>query len=218
MGTINGVLVERVKKLTLLVQRITELLDDADPLRAELRRTSVAFFSQISLIAKDGLPESPQVVRNTLKQVCSCLKKTSYLPALRGVRVDVLEKSYGLFQEYLPSSDHKNVRKETLVEVKSDSIPAPLNDRQKYILEFAIKHQKFQLKDIAEHFPSFSEKTIRNDLLVLCDHCFISRFGIAPRSYYGVVNGTESVMNGAALDSQHTEVPVFDAVLSRSSS
>lgn len=69
--------------------------------------------------------------------------------------------------------------------VIATSVSAPIgNDRQKRILDFFALRRRAQLKDILVLFPGISEKTIRNDLSLLCKVGNLRRVGLAPRSHY----------------------------------
>jgi len=95
-----------------------------------------------------------------------------------------------------------------------------LPDRQRLILQFAKFKNRFQLKDLMAEFPSYSEKTIRNDLGMLCERRLVGRFGIAPRSYYEVTHhaviqdyrmermriGAETTIAGSKTSVEHAEV------------
>src|SRR3989344_906198 len=59
-----------------------------------------------------------------------------------------------------------------------------LPDRQRHIFILMREQKQATLKDICKLFPNLSEKTVRNDLNVLCERRLIQRLGVAPRSYY----------------------------------
>ena len=59
-----------------------------------------------------------------------------------------------------------------------------LPDRQRHIFILMREKRRSSLKEICQVFPNLSEKTIRNDLNILCDKGLIQRVGVAPRSYY----------------------------------
>lgn len=59
-----------------------------------------------------------------------------------------------------------------------------LPDRQRHIFILMREKRRSSLKEICQLFPGLSEKTIRNDLNVLCERGLIQRVGVAPRSYY----------------------------------
>lgn len=58
------------------------------------------------------------------------------------------------------------------------------NDRQKRLLDFFALRRRAQLKDLLALFPDISEKTVRNDLAMLCRSGQLRRVGLAPRSHY----------------------------------
>lgn len=64
-----------------------------------------------------------------------------------------------------------------------------LNTRQEKILTFMSETKQSGLKDILRLFNGVGEKTIRNDLNVLCANGKLQRYGTAPRSFY-VLTGT----------------------------
>jgi len=75
------------------------------------------------------------------------------------------------------------------VEEPSFSPKTNLNTRQEKILTFMQGTRKSGLKDILRLFNGVGEKTIRNDLNVLCANGKLQRYGTAPRSFY-VLTGT----------------------------
>ena len=70
----------------------------------------------------------------------------------------------------------------------------PLSDRQQSIISFAKEKKVFKLRDLDCVFPALSEKTIRNDLVALCDHGFIERKGTPPQSHYRIVEHAVNVL------------------------
>ena len=59
-----------------------------------------------------------------------------------------------------------------------------LPDRQRHIFILMREKRRSSLKEICQVFPNLSEKTIRNDLNILCERGLIQRVGVAQRSYY----------------------------------
>ncbi len=224
--------IEKIKKLTLLVQNVLDFVEGQDSLRADLHRESVAFFSNTNLASKEALSVSPEALLKNLDNICGYLGFVRQLPCLKDVKVDILEASYKGIAEHLasllggaashvsdlPSNAHHEISEKSntadlsdriLSKAQKDLAPNPLSDRQQFILRFAGSHKKFQLKELISHFPSLSEKTIRNDLLALCDHGLVQRYGKAPRSYYEITVHAESVSCGTEQILEHTESFVF---------
>lgn len=56
--------------------------------------------------------------------------------------------------------------------------------RQRRILDFFTLRRRAPLKEVLQLFPDVSEKTIRNDLSLLCQQGQLRRVGLAPRSHY----------------------------------
>lgn len=61
------------------------------------------------------------------------------------------------------------------------------SNRQRRILDFLTLRRRAQLKEVLQLFPDVSEKTIRNDLSLLCQQGQLRRIGMAPRSHYALV-------------------------------
>ncbi|MEK7120274.1 MAG: DeoR family transcriptional regulator, partial [Patescibacteria group bacterium] len=51
---------------------------------------------------------------------------------------------------------------------------------------------EFQLKDVLNEFPNFNEKTVRNDLKVLCESGVLERNGAGRSSVYKVIRQTSN--------------------------
>lgn len=51
---------------------------------------------------------------------------------------------------------------------------------------------EFQLKDVLNEFPNFNEKTVRNDLKVLCESGILERNGAGRSSVYKVIRQTSN--------------------------
>ena len=60
----------------------------------------------------------------------------------------------------------------------------PFTERQKQILNYFTLNTKLQLKHILKDFQQISEKTVRNDLKVLCQSNIIKRTGQGKASFY----------------------------------
>jgi len=61
-----------------------------------------------------------------------------------------------------------------------------LNNRQQHLIGFFKNNGSARLKEITKIFPDVSEKTIRNDLKVLCQKQFLKLNGRAPQSFYSL--------------------------------
>jgi len=246
----NGISIEKVKKLTLAVQKVTDLLAQSEPIGEDLRRESVTFFSHLNLSGKGIFQASDKTLKESLAKICACLQLLKHAPVLKGVRMDLLEQAYASLSHDLspvspsvrPTSrmpqvipDPKAQKGEVPFEVRlpenkvpSKSVEAPrkanptvlparLSERQELIVRFAKNHPQFALKELLVHFPSLSEKTVRNDLVVLCDRGLIGRFGVAPRSYYkfiGAVGGNfraETSASGTELPYSYAETVTANA-------
>lgn len=210
---IKAISVEKVRKLTELVSRVTSLLPEDSQLRLDLQRESVAFFSHVSLAVKGTLAISREKISENLNKICICLYALKQEPSLQGLQADLFEAAYSRFRDYFGDTGEKyapsdvrsgNNGEEEMPPFPEHRAPSPLSERQKFMLGFAAKQSRFQLKELITHFPSLSEKTVRNDLLVLCEHGFVERKGVAPRSFYQVsrhaelyINGMEVVEHGA---------------------
>ncbi|MDO8558539.1 MAG: DeoR family transcriptional regulator [bacterium] len=245
--------VDKVKRLTLLLQKVLELLDEHEPLRTDISRESVSFFSHVSLASKGTLPASQKALLESLEKICNYLELAEHLPAFKDISIDILKSLYvgisrrlaedvpmveaeeknpasprfqtvsrrdgqGQHEEKIlhkqagRSSFFQKSRKTNLILDKPEKhlAPSPLSDRQQFMLRFASSRKKFQLKELISHFPSLSEKTIRNDLLALCEHGLVRRFGIAPRSYYEVSVHAEVSMHNTEHVFNHAESVVFN--------
>jgi hypothetical protein len=237
---------EKAQKLAMVIYKITDLLDDQEPLRQDLRRESVALFSQLNLAAK-GVYDSPaRSLEQNLQRIIASICILKGLDAMKNIRLDILEKSYQEMASEIEKIPQELVmekpisasvktggfetsnRNDVVVAAKDnkkepnihgtvrmlsrETPPAKeepsLTDRQQFVLRFAITHRRFQLKELSAHFPSLSEKTIRNDLLALCDYGLVRRFGIAPRSYYQVMPDAAKYVSDAEAFVGSTEIKV----------
>ena len=212
----KGISMEIVRKLTLLVHKATEVLDSQDPLRQTLRRDSVTFFSHLDLCDKGTKELDIPKVCACAASIAGYLELLENHKACARVKVGMLAKLYLKIAERLrtnKSSRSAPERKQPETSrgdigifmpkttIRTESKPSfvasvatrsELTERQRFMLAFASKNKSFQLKDLSIHFPSLSEKTIRNDLVVLCEQRCLERRGVPPRSYYQFVHGAEA--------------------------
>lgn len=221
-GATNSILgkisIKKVQRLTLAVHKVTDFLVEGDVLRETLGRESVTFFSHVQLASNGSLVSPSAVLVDNIRRICGLLNNARDFPALRKVNIDILIGIYDAICKTLAGAPEDKTNNQPLQQQNTLSIthaPSPLSDRQQFILHFAGSHKQFQLRELIEHFPSLSEKTIRNDLVILCEHRLVQRFGVAPRSYYQVMHDAESGENGAEAYSmraeyikEHAEAPI----------
>lgn len=125
-------------------------------------------------IGVEEAPEPPYEISSLAFEVVSVSRRPPGLRP-RGRSPQRAEESYG---------DALGVTKD----------PTPLSDRQRDILQLVGSKQRFRLKELLVHFPHLSEKTVRNDLAVLCEYGILARKGKAPRSYYEVAKSPATVI------------------------
>ncbi|MDP3963586.1 MAG: hypothetical protein Q8Q39_03760 [bacterium] len=239
----QGICIQTIRKLTLLVHKATELLDSQDPIRQALRRQSVALFSHIDLADKGTKEIDTANARTCAAGISGYLELLQDHASLRNIRISKLAKMYLNLANHFTSekvtaaSGNKqgiapqvvNVQRsekaslaakpERLTQVKAspeaeEPSARALTERQKFMLAFAEKHPSFPLKELATHFPSLSEKTIRNDLAVLCDSGYLERCGTPPRSYYRLLRNAEGDRSYAENLTAYAEVLPVNAEFS----
>lgn len=196
---------EEAFKLTLLTYKAASLLPENEPLRHQMQKHVLAFLAV--LYAPTPVSLWGAALMESFGRLEVCIKMVSGLPSYAHIHFGELDNAYtAIFNMMnLQSKGHEAtqvpIKRENRYSFEQEGDRSvqknteqvgqkkPLSDRQKFILQFAESHNRFQLKDITTHFPSCSEKTIRNDLLVLCGHGYVDRVGVAPRSYYEVTRG-----------------------------
>lgn len=224
-------LMERACKATLLVHKAAQLLPEDSSMRHEIERESLRFLSLLCTCSRSDQHQRLAVFE-CADRFCEQLKTVPLTaPSLSLLNVGRLALVYNMICKSFPleegehisasasrttAVERRNPRKPIQQTKENIAIPRPLSERQQLILHYLRNHSTAQLKELLLHFPILSEKTVRNDLLVLCENRFIERVGVAPRSFYRCTEHAESFIYDTAsiaIDTEqkfaHAEVDVF---------
>ncbi|MCR4328069.1 MAG: DeoR family transcriptional regulator [Patescibacteria group bacterium] len=163
-----------------------------------------AFASKIESCALDILESSinkdSKELHNITNRAVSYLRMGSDLGNLNKANVDIILREIGLFKSAISSGVHEDSEIEGIFSSGHDSeknkqrsintsvsesgkdVPAPedrqsAKTRQDSIAEFVEEIGNCRMKDLLEHFPSISERTLRYDLQNLVESGVLDRMG-----------------------------------------
>lgn len=205
---------KKISDLTLAVYRITGLFPDGEASVHRIRERSMEILEDVTFYmtildkevsGKKGLLNAIEAKINALLSLFKIVRAQNFVKELN---FDILEWEYKKILElvsgepqqfrYEKSENEENIndqeiedmvyRIETGVKPKESlgEMLVQLNERQRRLIGFFKNNGSARLKELTGMFPDVSEKTIRNDLKVLCGKNFLRLNGRAPQSYYSL--------------------------------
>lgn len=201
--------------ITLAVWRVTDLFPKDEPLRIRIRTRASEILEEcifyLTLGEKEYVGKGGYLakIHASIKamQALFVIAKTQRF--VNGINFEILDWEYQQIlltltdmgrkvleetrNETIPVSPSKEKASKMVVIEKSNPGRVLVSIRQKKILDRITEATHARLKEILVDFPGMSEKTIRNDLKVLCEKRLVQFNGKPPQSYYSV-NGSRPVM------------------------
>lgn len=205
---------KKIFELTLAIYRVTDRFPKEEALRHQIREAASLiledFVFYITLRARNVVGKRDELMKVSarIKALLSLFQIARSQNFVSELNFDILEWEYNQMFEACESelahthderetsrsrgegSVEEGIRKITAGFRPKESIGEVienLTDRQKYVLGVLKNNGKTaRLKEIVQHFPGLSEKTVRNDLKVLCEKNLLSLNGRAPQSYYTI--------------------------------
>lgn len=199
---------EGAEKLTLAVYRLTRVFPQDEPLRLKLREVALTIavrtkqlqnpaaeealeemFTLLAIASAEGLAKKENF---TLLRQCYEKLKTSLLnpPEPNPSAIPESRVEAGKTNKEEETAGDMPVRpsqnKERLA--RSGAENKTLNARQKKIIQYFRNRELFQLREVRALFEGYSQKTIRNDLKMLCRMGILNREGVGTVSFYRVTD------------------------------
>ena len=196
----NSYLYKKVEKIAAAIHIVTNLLDDKEPLKWELRKLSLCLLdvpnvyltkivSVLDIASYAGLVSQMNfsIIKTEIEKVLNDIEKDKE----KAPNVSVLtDEFFGVKSSPLiglperKNSEFRGVKKELNLLVQKKMLESGQiadenhkDTRKEIILEMLKKRPKLSIKDFAEVITDCSEKTIQRELLTLVKKGFIKKEG-----------------------------------------
>jgi len=193
----------KLEKLVLATYRVSDFLNDTEPLKKQLRENSVQAI--VESVGEDALALLPVTIRR-LALLCDMVSSTrigssmnfgilseeysalasliteeTIAPALSGAK-EVYLSSFTVPIAQIPAVSNKGHQKD----IKDKVVRNGSAERSDRIIAYTRDHPGSGIKTIAELFPGVSEKTVQRELLTLISRGILRKEGERRWSRYSL--------------------------------
>ncbi len=201
---------KKLSDLALAVYRVTGLFPEGEASRHRIRERAMEILEDatfyVTIREKDvsGKAMLLQTIEAKISALLGMFRVVRAQHYVKELNFDILEWEYRevekAIQEELArdipeiQSSEEGLREEAVYKIETGAWPQEsiadvlslLNGRQQQLVGFFKDNGSARLRELTKLFPDVSEKTIRNDLKVLCEKHLLRFNGKAPQSYYSL--------------------------------
>lgn len=201
---------KKLSDLTLAVYRVTGLFPQGEASIHRIRERAmeiledVTFFHTIREKDVSGKKDLLLAIEAKINALLGLFKVVRAQHFVKELNFDILEWEYRELlsrvetqrDNHFPAfrKEEKGEEENALYKIETGAWPdesiadvlSTFNNRQQQLIGFFKNNNSARLKEITRIFPDVSEKTIRNDLKVLCEKHLLQLNGKAPQSYYSL--------------------------------
>lgn len=173
---------EQIKKLTAALYRVTDRMDDVEPLKWKLREHALQlnelYFQDESSLSFGELERRGKMIAPLLKSIIRMLELAMYTAFVSRINFEVLVREYRELEKMIfQTSDYPQIEEQKEAEKPSSKAPLrqhpegqksdkkTVSERQEKILTFLAEKQSASVGDLTSIFDTgLSEKTVQRDL------------------------------------------------------